>query len=48
MAKGRQFLEEYLNYGTPSQYEVAVAVLLLYHSFGPSLEKPVDPNSIIY
>lgn len=48
MAKGREFLEKYLQLKNVSEYEVAATNLLLYHSFGPSKKKPVDQTSIIY
>jgi hypothetical protein len=47
MEKGRDFLEKYLQLKNVSDYEVAAINLLLYHSFGPSKKKPVNPNSII-
>jgi hypothetical protein len=48
MEKGREFLEKYLKLSKVTQYEVAAINLLLYHSFGPSKKKPVDPSSTIY
>lgn len=48
MEKGREFLEQFLKFSDVSEWEVAAINLLLYHSFGPSKAKPVDPNSIIY
>ncbi len=48
MDKGREFLEEFLNLTEVTDWEVAAINLLLYHSFGPSKAKPIDPSSIIY
>lgn len=47
MEKGREFLEKHLQLKNVNEFEVAAINLLLYHSFGPSKKKPVDPNSII-
>jgi hypothetical protein len=47
MEKGRDFLEKHLMLKNVSEFEVAAINLLLYHSFGPSKKKPVDPKSII-
>lgn len=48
MEKGRAFLEDELEYNNPSDYGVAAVVLMLYHSFGPSKEKKVSSDSIVY
>lgn len=48
MEKGREFLEEHLGLLNVTEEEVAKINLLLYHSFGPSKAKPLDPKSIIY
>ena len=48
MEKGREFLEQYLRFTNVSEWEVAAINLLLYHSFGPSKAKPVNPDSVIY
>jgi hypothetical protein len=47
MEKGREFLEKHLQLKNVSEFEGAAINLLLYHSFGPSKKKPVDPTSII-
>lgn len=46
LSQVRLFLQPYLQVVT--EHEVAAVSLLLYHSWGPSKEKPVDPNSLIY
>lgn len=48
MDKGREFLEDYLNFRDVTDFEVAAVVLLLYHSFGPSELKKPSADSIIY
>ena len=48
MAKGREYLTNYLGWTSPTGFEVAAIVLLLYHSFGPSKGKPMDITSPIF
>jgi hypothetical protein len=48
MIKGREYLTTYLGWTSPSGFEVAAIVLMLYHSFGPSKGKPMDRASPIF
>jgi hypothetical protein len=48
MLKGREYLTDYLGWDDVTDFEVAAAVLLFYHSFGPSKGKAVDQTSPIF
>jgi hypothetical protein len=48
MLKGREYLTDYLGWDDVTEFEVAAAVLLFYHSFGPSKGKAVDQTSPIF
>lgn len=48
MIKGHEYLASYLGWTSPTEFEVAAIVLLLYHSFGPSKGKPIDRDSPIF
>lgn len=48
LIEAEDYLTQCVKIKKPSEHEVAATVLLLYHSFGPSKEKPVDPESVIY
>jgi hypothetical protein len=48
MIKGREYLTTHLGWTSPTGFEVAAIVLMLYHSFGPSKGKPMDRASPIF
>ncbi|TNV80378.1 hypothetical protein FGO68_gene1187 [Halteria grandinella] len=44
----KTFLEDHLKFKNVSSKDISIAVLLLYHSFGPSKDKPVNKKLQIY